>query len=221
MILFKDKLKTKLDVGKSGKYDWHVNPSTRPLVDPRLPDVETKKPGKPSDPVEFTGAPGPDALPCGDAESEDPGCSNDHPFKVKGGKGIDNGKATVRITWPSPASDWDMKVFKDSDGDGTSEGETNVFGSSADGTTNVESTTLAGPEFKPGKYVVRVTNFAAAEPYDGTVTFNKTEASEIDRASRSGRSSAARRRAARSRPPRRSWSSEATSPTSISRAPAD
>ncbi len=58
VILFKDKLKTKLDVGKSGRYDWHVNPSTRPLVDPRLPDVE-KKPGKPSDPVEFNGAAGP------------------------------------------------------------------------------------------------------------------------------------------------------------------
>ncbi len=178
VILFKDKLKTKLDVGKSGKYDWHVNPSTRPLVDPRQPDVD-KKPGKPSDPIDFTGSPGPDALPCGDSESEDPTCFNDHPFKVKGGKGIDNGKATVRITWPSPASDWDMKVFKDSDGDGTSEGETDVVGSSADGTTNVESSTIAGPEFKPGKYVVRVSNFAAAEPYDGTITFNKTEASAI------------------------------------------
>ena len=179
VMLFKDKLKTKLDVGKSGRYDWHVNPSTRPLVDPRQPSTE-KKPGRPSDPITFTGAPGPDAAPCGDADSEDPGCYNDHPFKVKGGKGVDNGKATVRITWPTPATDWDMKVFSDSDGDGTSDGEKKLFGASADGTTNVESTTLAGPEFKPGKYVVRVTNFAAVEPYDGTVTFNKTEASALD-----------------------------------------
>ena len=119
---------------------------------------------------------------------------------MKGGKGIDNGKATVRITWPSPATDWDMKVFADTDGDGTSEGETKVVGSSADGTTNVESTTIAGPDFKPGKYVVRVTNFAAVEPYDGTVTFNKTpKLGQSSRASRSGRSPAARRRAARSR----------------------
>jgi hypothetical protein len=72
-----------------------------------------------------------------------------------------------------------MKVFSDSDGDGSSEGENKQFGSSADGPSNVESTTIAGPEFKPGKYVVRVTNFAAVEPYDGTVTFNKTEKSEI------------------------------------------
>ncbi len=179
VILFKDKLKTKLDVGKSGRYDWHVNPSTRPLVDPRQPEIKRKK-GKPSDPVEFNGTAGPDAIPCGDADSEDPICFNDHPFKVKGGKGIDNGKATVRIRWPSPATDWDFKVFGDSDGDGSSEGETKVFGSSADGPSNVEQSTIAGPEFKPGKYVVRVTNFAAVEPYDGTVTFNKTEASSVE-----------------------------------------
>ena len=178
VILFKDKLKTKLDVGKSGKYDWHVNPSTRPLVDPRLPDVK-RKPGKPSKPVDFTGGPGPDAIPCADSETNDPACYNDHPFKVKSGKGIDNGKATVKVTWPSPASDWDLKVFKDSDGDGSSDGETKVVGVSADGTTNVESTTLAGPEFKPGKYVARVSNYAAVEPYDGSVTFNKTESSSV------------------------------------------
>jgi len=64
VILFKDKLKTKLDVGKSGRYDWHVNPSTRPLVDPRQPTTEGQK-GKPSEPVQFAGAPGPSAIPCG------------------------------------------------------------------------------------------------------------------------------------------------------------
>lgn len=33
--------------------------------------------------------------------------------------------------------------------------------------------------FADGVVAERVTNFAAAEPYDGTVTFNKTEKSEI------------------------------------------
>ncbi len=177
--LFKDKLKTKLQVGPSGRFDWHVNPSTRPLVDPRLPDFGAK-PGQPSDPVDFTGGPGPSAIPCGDADSEDEECFNDHPFRVPGGQNVDNGKATVRITWPSPTTDWDMKVFADTDGDKTSEGETKVFGSSATGPSNVEETTIAGPQFKPGKYVVRVVNFAAVEPYDGTVTFNKTEKSPIE-----------------------------------------
>ncbi|HYH60601.1 MAG TPA: M14 family zinc carboxypeptidase [Solirubrobacterales bacterium] len=177
--LFKDKLKTKLDVGKNGRYVWHVNPSTRPLVDPRLPDTDVPN-GQPSEPVEFSGTAGPDAIPCGDAESEDPMCFNDHPFEVPSGPGIDNGKATVTVTWPTPVSDWDIKVFSDSDGDGTSEGETKVFGSSAQGPSSEEETTIAGPDFKPGDYVVRVVNFAATEPYDGDVVFNKTEGSVIE-----------------------------------------
>jgi hypothetical protein len=51
---------------------------------------------------------------------------------------------------------------------------------SADGPSNTESATISGPEFKPGKYVVRVSNFAAVEPYDGTVTFNKTPRSDVE-----------------------------------------
>ena len=172
VILLPEKLKTTLRVGRSGRYRWHVNPSTRPLVDPDKKQVKPRS-GEPSDPVMFSG----DATtttPCADADSEDPSCFNDHPFRVPGGEGIDNGTATVRITWPSPASDWDMKVFRDTDGDGTSEGEQRVLGASADGTSNVEETTIARPGLRRGKYVVRVTNFAAAEPYQGRVTFGKT-----------------------------------------------
>ncbi|MDQ2675969.1 MAG: hypothetical protein M3Y34_04105, partial [Actinomycetota bacterium] len=179
VILLPEKLRAKLTVGKRGKFDWHVNPSTRPIVDPREIQIEDRR-GKPSDPVTFTGGPGADALPCADADTEDPGCWNDHPFVVPGGKGIDNGTANVKITWPSPTTDWDMKVFKDADGDGSSEGETKQLGSSADGPSTEEETTLARPGLKPGDYVVRVTNFAAVEPYDGKVTFGKTQAGAVE-----------------------------------------
>jgi hypothetical protein len=59
--------------------------------------------------------------------------------------------------------------------DGSSEP---VVGSSTQGTTNFESTTFARPEgsdgsLAPGKYVVRVVNFAAVEPYDGKISFHK------------------------------------------------
>jgi len=179
VMLLPERLKSRLVVGKSGRFDWHVNPSTRPIVDPKTKQIEAR-PGKPSDPIEFAGAPGPDAIPCGDAATKDPMCFNDHPFKVPGGKGIDNGTANVKVTWPSPATDWDIQVFRDTDGDGTSEGEENVVGSSADGPSTEEETTIARPGLKEGNYVVRVTNFAAVEPYDGTVTFNKTQESEIE-----------------------------------------
>jgi len=123
--------------------------------------------------------PVPDALPCGDFDTEDPGCWNDHGFKVKEGEGIDNGTATVKITWAEPGSDWDMKVYRDSDGDGSSAGEKKVVGASADGPSTEEETTVARPGLKQGKYVVRVTNFAATEPYEGTVTFGKTQTTTI------------------------------------------
>ena len=178
VMLLRERLRSKLTVGKRGKFEWHVNPSTRPIVDPRVIRVKDRK-GKPSDPVTFTGGPGLDAIPCGDADSEDPMCFNDHPFEVPGGKGIDNGTANVKITWPSPTTDWDMKVFKDTDGDGTSEGEEKELGSSADGPSTDEETTIARPGLKPGDYVVRVTNFAALEPYDGRVTFGKTQAGAV------------------------------------------
>ena len=47
-------------------------------------------------------------------------------------------------------------------------------GSSGQGTTNFEQVVLGDPA--PGEYVVRVINFAAAEPWTGTVTFEGPEA---------------------------------------------
>jgi hypothetical protein len=179
VIRFRDRLKSVLRVRRSGRFTWHVNPSTRPLVDPRR-DLPEPRRGKPSDPVEFSGTPGPDAAPCADFDTEDPMCWNDHPFRVKGGKGIDNGTATVRVSWADPASDWDMKVFRDSDGDGSSEGETGIVGSSGNSTgTNIEEATIVRPGLRRGKYVVRVINYAAASPYDGLVTFGKTEKGDV------------------------------------------
>jgi len=63
-----------------------------------------------------------------------------------------------------------MKVFRDSDGDGSSVGEKNEIGTSASGASASEQVTISN--LKPGqKYVARVVNFAAFEPYDGTVSF--------------------------------------------------
>lgn len=178
VMLLPEKLKSELKVGGNGRFKWHVNPSTRPIVDPTVKRLEARK-GKPSDPVDFSGAAVPDALPCADFDTEDESCWNDHGFEVLEGKGIDNGTATVSISWPEPASDWDLKVFKDANGDGSSAGETKIVGSSAQGTTVEESTTIARPGLKPGKYVARVVNFAALSPYEGRVTFGKTKASTI------------------------------------------
>src|SRR3712207_6886944 len=49
-----------------------------------------------------------------------------------------NARVTVRIDWHQPGSDWDFKVFVDSNGDGSSVGETEMVGSSADFATTLE-----------------------------------------------------------------------------------
>ena len=166
VIEFEDNLKSTVRVKRNGRFRFNINPSTRPLVAQESGRDAT---GPPSDPLQFTGSAA-DAPPCGDAETEDPGCWNDAPIAIPNEPGKDNDAAIVRVEWPTPGSDWDMKVFRDTNGDGSSEGETDPVGTSASGPSTSEQVTISN--LAPGeKYVARVVNFAATEPYDGTVTF--------------------------------------------------
>ena len=80
MIEQRDRLETVLRVRRSGRFAWHVNPSTRPLVDPRR-DLPQPRPGEPSAPLDFAGN-ATTATPCADFDSESASCFNDHPFEV-------------------------------------------------------------------------------------------------------------------------------------------
>jgi len=165
---FQDHLDTLLEVGNSETYEWHINPSTRPVV---AQDRGRPANGPPSPQQTFSGGPGLGAAPCADFDTTDPDCWNDHGFTVPGGAGVDNAAVTIAMEWTTPTSDWDFKVFRDSNGDGSSVGETDQVGQSGQGATNSESTTISEPLLTPGQYVIRVLNFAAVEPYDGTITF--------------------------------------------------
>jgi hypothetical protein len=175
VIRFNERLRDRLHVPGSGEFRWHVNPSTRPILEGE-PKGPKPQPGRPSDTVTFSGVAGPEAAPCADTEGTDPNCWNDHPFEVEGGPGIDNGVARIRAQWATVTSDWDMKIFRDSDGDGSSEGEDNQVGASlgTGGTTDSEATSISRPKLRPGDYVIRMINYAATEPYDGDVNFSKT-----------------------------------------------
>lgn len=166
----RDMLNTTLAVPDDGTFEWHVNPSTRPLV---VRERGRQATGAPSPPQTFSGAPGLDAArPCAASETTDPACWRDHAFTVPEGRGIDNARATVGLTWATPVSDWDLEVFVDSDRNGSSAGETQLVASSAQGTTSTEEATFTEPRLQPGeRYVARVLNFAAAEPYEGTIAF--------------------------------------------------
>ena len=84
---------------------------------------------------------------------------------VPSGAGIDNAKVTFRIEWLTPASDYDMKIYR-ADAAGNATGE--PVGSSGQSTTAFEQAVVADPA---GTYVVRVINWAAAEPWQGTASF--------------------------------------------------
>ena len=181
-ILFDDHLETVLDA-PGGAFEWHVNPSTRPVV-----AKATGRPaqGEPSPPIQFsggvtgTGEPGDDgvAVPAADAESDDPMNYNDHTIVVPPqGNGVDNGKMTVLIEWAAAGSDWDIRLYRDEDANGVPDEPDNPVGKSQQGPTSSEQVTVsestAASGLRPGNYILRVNNFAAGPEggYTGTVTF--------------------------------------------------
>ena len=156
---FTDTLDSTMQVPADGRFEWHVNQSTRPLVAQERGREAT---GEPSPQQQFA-ARG-ESTPCANFDDPPEGCYEDHVITVPAGEGIDNARATIRVEWPSPVSDYDVKVLRDGV----------EVGSSGQGTTNFEQVTLGDPQ--GGEYVVRVVNFAAAEPWTGTVTFEGPEA---------------------------------------------
>ena len=174
-IRFDDHLETTYDVGDDGKVRWHVNPSTRPIVakatgkenagQPSAPETRNGSPaGAADDPVNDG------ALPGGDANANNPLNYNDHPITVPSGG--DNESMEVSVDWATPTSDYDVKLFEDSNGDGRSQDSEPVVGTSQNGATNQEKVSAVRPGLQPGKkYVLRVNNFAAVEPYTVTVTY--------------------------------------------------
>jgi Ca2+-binding RTX toxin-like protein len=171
-----DHLESELKVPDSGKFEWHINPSTRPLV---AQSRGRQAQGPPSGETTATPATGNSTttvppLGCANIDTEDANCWNDHVFTVDGGAGVDNDSATVSLDWAVPTNDWDMKVYRDSDNDGSSVGETEIGQSGNSPPATNESVTINKPEagdgrLEPGQYVVRVINYAAPVPDDYTV----------------------------------------------------
>ncbi len=180
-IQFDDGLDSVLKVGDDGKYVWHVNPSTRPVV--------AKPTGK-----ENAGPPSPEEVTTGGlagssetADDPDDGAAqpdptndpnppstnyNDHPFTIPATG--DNASLAISITWQTPTTDWDTFLYEDTDGNGKSDpAKDKQVGTSASGPSNFEQLGLAGAAaLTPGKkYVLRVVNFAATENYTVKKTY--------------------------------------------------
>ena len=149
-----------MQVPSSGSYELHANPSTRPLREISQGRAPTGTPSPPNQIANDAPAPLP---PC--PTTQLPTCIADHPVTVPTGAGVDNSKATFSVTWGSPVSDYDIEVYEDTDANGVDTGDPKL-GTSAQGTTNGESTTVGDGEgsLNGKRLIVRVVNFAGSSP---------------------------------------------------------
>lgn len=132
---------------KGGRFSWHVNPSTRPLVAGRF--------GR--DPVAPKQADlalaNPAGIPAENVNGDYTAAAYEAiPFTVGGPPAVDNGRMTVHIEWGNPGTDWDLYIVN-------AAGEVETQSASFGDTT--EDAVLVDPP--PGDYVAHVVFYAPAE----------------------------------------------------------
>lgn len=133
---FQDTVETTMKVGQSGSFNWHVNPSTRPVVMAKQIRVLSEEPLKEQTTTGTTA----------------PLQRTDTEFVV------DQAAAAlqVKLDWPTP-DDLDLYVYrKEADGSLTE------VGSSLSSVGEKERVLLNDPQ--QGTYVLRVENYASATP---------------------------------------------------------
>jgi hypothetical protein len=154
-IEYTDNLSSTLAV-KGGRFEWAVNPSTRPVVAGRY----GREPLAP--PQQTITLPNPAGVPVVNKGAI--ATANEKvDFEIGALPQYDNGTAVVSMKWAKIATDWDLYVFN-------SVGQ--LVGQSAQGSTNREDALLIDPP--AGKYTAVVVNYAggATDDWDsGAVTF--------------------------------------------------
>jgi hypothetical protein len=143
---FGDTLKYDLR-SSGGSFEWHVNPSTRPIVAGRL-GRDPQAPPQANEPL-----PNPPGIPAENpySASYEEGDYETIPFTVDGLPEVDNGRMTVHIEWTDPNVDWDLYVL---DASGTVVSQSAAFGD-AD-----EDAVLLDPP--AGEYTAVVVNYDQA-----------------------------------------------------------
>ena len=145
-----DTLDSTMRVGPDSRFAWHVNPSTRPVVQARQYDVLSEEPIAADS---WTGTTAPTQ-------------STDQEFTVDQA-GVD--AFEVKLDWPTP-DDLDLYVLRRE-----ADGSLTEVGSSAGSVGVKERVLLESPE--PATYVLRVTNFASVTP-EWTLTAGLYDATE-------------------------------------------
>jgi murein tripeptide amidase MpaA len=147
-IMFDDRLEYSFTT-QGDRFDWHVNPSTRPVVDGRVGRDAT---GPPQANIPMVNPPGPVA----ENTSYPRTPYETFSFDVEGPPEVDNGRMNVHIDWANPDNDWDVYVRN-------SAGQ--IVASSASYGDNTEDAILFDPP--PGRYTAHVVNWDQVPgPYD-------------------------------------------------------
>ena len=164
---YEDRVVSRLTVGKSKTFEWHVNPSTRPAVR----GGRYQRPGA-------TTTPGFE-LEAGVPKANGTTLQQDFPFTVTPEQ--DNGYMTARIDWTNPvpnanaAQNWELELYRvEEDGSLTQLGKS-INSSYARPFEELQSTHMG-----PGDYVLRVVTVRAIDPtgFTGAVQFFPPEPPE-------------------------------------------
>ncbi len=145
---FAETISTSLTVPANGKVEWHVNPSTRPIV--KSKQYETLEGPPVASETRTLAAPV-------------VGSSLDVPWTVTQSSDL----ARVRLDWATP-DDFDLEVFRTA-----ADGSLESIGSSGNLPGEKEVVQLA--DLEPGEYVIRVINYLAIAP-EVTVTTEEFDA---------------------------------------------
>jgi hypothetical protein len=142
-----DRLETSVVVPFNNRLSWHVNPSTRPFLS--KPHASTTPTG--TETFRNEEELRPSSLPAQDGDTRP--STADRTFTVTDEQRID-----VSLAWDGPVDDYDLEVLRrEADGSLTSVETSGNAGPKA------EQLSVVQPDLKPGTYVLRVTNFLAAD----------------------------------------------------------
>ncbi|HVL94691.1 MAG TPA: M14 family zinc carboxypeptidase [Solirubrobacteraceae bacterium] len=174
---YDDRLESRLAVGKSRSFEWHVNPSTRPAVrGGRYPREGAKTT------PDFALAPSAPTVPGsvgGVVSVNHPAAYQDFPFTVSSQH--DNGYLVARIDWSNPvqnanaAQNWDLELYRKQ-----ADGTLVQLGKSINSNLVRPFEELQHTHVGAGDYVLRVRNVKAENPlgYSGSVRFFPPEPPE-------------------------------------------
>jgi len=143
VIEFDDKINDTINVGTSGKFEWHLNPSTRP-------GLLTEKVSSEPDDMPAT------KQNISSAQPVPPGQPRDVPFNVP----AEGANRLIKFAIDGQGPDYDIELYEGS------VTPTNLVATSAsDGAKEV----ILYDYPKAGKYIARIINFAAVSPYTGSI----------------------------------------------------